>query len=238
MKIRFIKPLAVILALILSVTSLASCVADVPLTESNNIEVIGAIYTVGEQSVRVMSSIPNDDGGIARFKDSIAPAHIRLDGALNGKTVTAVNYISQNEILITMSGSVIDKTATAATVYIDPDGLLNDYASYCSVNVERPAVIVSGYYYSSVDKTHVCTYSLPWGSFTELADATTVTITNASAGAIKVTRNSNGTLTVSVTDFKSTDGSSYPKLRFLAETTPFATEFTIGMGSSGSVTLE
>ena len=238
MKIKLIKPLALILALILSVTSLASCVADVPLTESNNIEVIGAIYTVGEQSVRIMSSIPNDDGSIARFKESIAPAHFRLDGALNGKTVTAVTYVSQNEILVTLDGSITDSSATSATVYISPDVLKNEYASYCSVTVERPAIIVSGYYFSSVDKTHVCTYSLPWGSFTDLADATTVTMTNASSGAIKVVRNSDGTLTVSVTDFKSTDGSSYPQLRFLAETTPFAKEFTIGMGSSGSVTLE
>ena len=233
-----LKPLALVLALILTVTSLASCVADVPLTESNNIEVIGAIYTVGEQSVRIMSSIPNDDGSIARFKESIAPAHIRLDGALNGKTVTAVTYIDQNEILVTLDGNVTDSSATAATVYISTDGLLNDYASYCSVTVERPAIIVSGYYYSSVDKTHVCTYSLPWGSFTDLADTSTVTMTNATSGTVKVVRNSDGTLTVSVTNFKSSDSSSYPKLRFLAETTPFSKEFTIAMGSSGSVTLE
>lgn len=240
MKSVITKPASALLAVILSLAVFASC-TPAPLERSNNIEIIGAIYTRGAQTVRVISSIPNDDGALASFNADIAPTDFTLTGALEGKTVTAVTRVSEHELTLTLDGvsaSADGYPYSEGFITIDSSALKHDYDSYCRVLVERPAVSITGYYYSSVDKCHVCTFALPWGSFSENV-LEMISVTNAAKGTVSVEFIDDGhSIKVSVKDFKTADNIKNPVLSFSAAATPFATPFTMEMGFAGSVILE
>jgi hypothetical protein len=240
MKKTLIKLLSLVLALIIFGGVISSC-APAPLTESNNIELIGAVYSRGSQTVRIISSLPEDAGSIAKFKPTVSASDILLDGAFKQKTITAVEYVSKTEIHITLEGDVTipDSTNTSeGTIYVLKTGLENDYDSYTVAFVERPAISVTAYYYSSTEKRHSCTYALPWGEFTDALGAETVTCTNAKDGKIFLQLNDNGTLTVDVVGFKSTDGSETPIIKFAPSATTFNRQITIKVASADSVVLE
>lgn len=93
----------------------------------NNIEVNGSIYIEGEQTIYVSGTTSAMGDAPAVFHSDITVADITLGGAVAGKTIESVSFVSSDEIRIVPYGSFTDYATVENIALVNPtNGVLSE----------------------------------------------------------------------------------------------------------------
>lgn len=175
----------------------------------------------------------------ATFNSDISVKDITLSGALEGKTVSSVSYISSEEINVTLTGDVskiFDTETGEGILTISKRALKNDGDSFCYVNVYKPILDTSSAMKggSSTNMKAYSTYKLPYGSFTEFATLDHIKLKDETNGTLQKVNISEDKLSmdVAVIDYNpSKEGAtSFPILVMESTVTTFNVEISIYVG--------
>lgn len=200
----------------------------------NNIEVDGIIYIDGKQTIYVsgVTSVMGDAPAV--FHSDITAADITLGGAVAGKTIESVSFVSSEEIRIVLSGKVTSFEGDGALgeVTISARALEGNEDSYGMVRVYKPKLstkssLVSG---STTNKKYISTFSLPYGSFTDYATVENIALVDRTNGVLSKVEVSERELSVTVEQYDTTKGETYPLVRIPANATTFNVEIEVYVG--------
>ncbi|MGN0818289.1 MAG: hypothetical protein ACI4L9_04900 [Candidatus Coproplasma sp.] len=208
----------------------------------NNIEGPTFVYVTGEQTFVVEGSTSVMGDEAAQFKSTIKTSDIVLSGALSGMTVKGVNYVSQSEIEITISGNAaaFDGDKAEGKITVKGSATANGKDSYCIVWVNKPTMYVSGIMssVSSSKNKYVVTISLPYGSFTDSATAEHIRLSDPANGTISsITVTEEGKLKIQITDYVKAESTSCPTLIMDACVTTFDVEISIQVKTGATAKL-
>lgn len=200
----------------------------------NNIEVGGMIYIDGEQTIYVsgVTSVMGDAPAV--FHSDITAADITLGGAVAGKTIESVSFVSSEEIRIVLSGKVTSFEGDGALgeVTVSARALEGNEDSYGMVRVYTPKLsTVFGSVTGSTTKQKCRSlFSLPYGSFTDDATAENIALVDPTNGVLSEVALIEGELRVTVENYDPTKGEKYPLVRIPANATTFNVEIEVHVG--------
>ena len=198
----------------------------ISLSASNN------VYSHGEQTVQLTFSA--SESKEYTFAEDISAADISVGGGLVGKEVTAVSYVDDSTICVTLSGTVTGTVGNDGVLgSLTVNGGISDKATGTAyLTVYKPQMTVSGMSSSNIGSTYnfASTFTLPYGNFVEEnVDTDHITLPDAN-GTLEVSLTEGGGLHVRVKGFVRTEESSYPVVRIAAEVTTFNKELYVYVG--------
>lgn len=233
--------MAIALALVLSALLVLSACNFADDNELNNIEASGIIYVEGEQTVTLTGSFSAMGDEPASFRSDAGVNDIRLGGALSGKKVSQVTFVSSDELRIVLSGSVtIADAAAEGQITVSGRAIEGGKSAYCIVWIKKPVMSAGeSFSYGSATKMNFSSvFTLPYGSFTEYATEGGVTLVDTENGTLsEVELLDDGSLEITVKDFDQSGGQTYPQVRFAANCTTFGVEIIAYVGKIGSYPL-
>lgn len=217
-----------VLTTLITAFSFTACNAIDSAEESLNVTGTDVRKT-GDCTVTITSSVPTDPEELpAIFKSSISVKDISLSEALKGKTVTAVKFISQTEIEVSLSGNAKDFSGDSdvGCIHISKNALENDYGSCCVVSVFKSNISVTALH--STTHLGVTAYEISFGlsngSFTDKATADNIKLAAGSEGTLSniTLKNNNTVLTLCVDNYN-------PKNPPTVEMAPSVTTFNVSI---------
>ena len=229
------KIVSFLLALVLLATAAVFSVACAAERERrNNIEVNGSIYIEGEQTIYVSGVTSAMGDAPAVFHSDITAADITLGGAVAGKTIESVSFVSSEEIRIVLSGKVTSFEGDGALgeVTVSARALEGNEDSYGIVRVYTPKLSTESNFVvgSATNKQYSSTFSLPYGSFTDYATVENIALVDPTNGVLSKVEVSEGKLSVTVEQYDPTKGETYPLVRIPANATTFNVEIEAYVG--------
>jgi hypothetical protein len=204
-----------------------------------NLQESGTIYYEGEQTVTLGISEYTENK--TTFKNSVSASDITFSGALEGKNIKSVSYVSETEISLVLDGKV-NTTSTQSTelgtITVSNTAMANNATANCLVYVNyKPTMSVSNSY-ANIGTMVNCssTYTLPYGSF--IAENVNSTNIDVEAGDAEVTISltDDGKLYIRVkgyTPIADEHGTvyKYPMAKISANVTTFNTDIYVYVGT-------
>lgn len=193
--------------------------------------VSGIIYAKGTQTVTVTVS---DDS--TTFEKDLKPEFITLSEKLKGKTVDSFTYVSDYKAEVTLSGTLdtinTDVEYSYFNIELLNDALKGNSTATVSLTVYSTAPKVSAFSaFFTKGKTASSTFSLPYGNFVEencIAQNITLPDSNGEITEIKL---ENNRLSITVSNFVSTDSTNYPIVKVAANCTSFNIDLYLYIGA-------
>jgi len=242
-KKKFFAPVIMLVILALASVLFAGCFDDDDFETENSFSASENLYFDGEQTISIK---PSDYGSkTSTFLETITKSDITVSGILVGKTVTSVEYISENEIKVTFSGKVkasepkdSDDTNSIGKITISRKAIKNGIAGsiYLRVNYHPKMVCnTSNSSASSINKTYVSVFSLPYGNFITANVNTTNIIVPDDNSTVSVSVTDDGKLRIEVSGFTPYEYNgqtySYPVAKLNANVTTFNKDLYVTIGN-------
>lgn len=209
--------------------SLAACGGEgerVALSASNN------VYSHGEQTVQL--TLSSSENGEYVFEEDISVSDLTVGDGLAGKEVTAVVYVDDRTVSVTLSGTVTATVGDEGLLgSVTVNGGISDRAiGTAYLTVYRPQMTTTGTSSSNIGNLHnySSTFALPYGSFVEeYVDAEHITLPDTN-GTLEVGLTEAGELYIRVKGFTPSEDASYPVAHIAAEVTTFHKELYVYVG--------
>ena len=231
MKKVFILVGSLIIALLATVLAACAEVEDVSLSASAN------VYSIGEQTIEISVSETDDTG--CTFEESISTSDLSVGDGLEGKEVTAVEYINETTIAVTLSGKVTGEVGDNGLLgYVSVNGgMTHGGTGSAYLNVLNPVMTTTGISDSTVAdiRTFSSTFKLPYGSF--VAENLKGIVLPDDNGTLEVSLTAAGELKVTVTGFTPTAEFTHPVVMIPANATTFEKELYVYVGLVASYSL-
>lgn len=182
------------------------------------IKVDGDVFSIGEQTVNIYATSSAMGDEPASFKTSICKEDIVLSGALVGKIVKEVQFISESEINVVLDGNVnaFEGNKADGQITIKQSGLNNKVNAFNFVSVLKPYAYLEHFHRSggtSIGYTISATIKMVCGEFIS-ADEVEFT---GNVGELATKKVENGKLLIEVINIPS--NTQFPKFIFNAGAT-------------------
>lgn len=242
-KKKIFAPAIMLVIFALASVLFAGCFDDDDFGSENAFSVSSDIYFDGEQTISIT---PSEYGSkTSTFLETITKSDVTVSGPLEGKTVMSVEYISENEIKVTFSGKVkasepkdSDDTSSIGKIAISRKAIKNGIAGsvYLRVNYHpKMWCDTSNSSASSVSKTYVSEFSLPYGNFITANVNTTNIIVPDDNSTVSVSVTVHGKLRIEVSGFTPYEYNgqtyNYPVAKINANVTTFNKELYVTIGN-------
>lgn len=244
------KKTILVLIVLSMVLSVFGCNPGGPIIEGvNDIVATGTVYSRDTQTISLNKSAVKDT---ARFKESITKEDIVLEDGFDGKVVDSVEWISEAQIKVTLSGEMEDfeGDSTLCILRVKADKMVSGESSWCHVKVRKPVMSVKSMEWANAEHpmniTVTCTYTLSYGKFnTDLTRSDfRVLVADVDEGMFAAPSNgvvyrvavspSGRELTITIEEFNSAK-EPYPRVVFPANATTFGKEITVEVGKTFAV---
>ena len=193
----------------------------------------GIIYAKGTQTVTISVS---DDSTL--FEKNLKPEYVTISEQLKGKTVESFTYISDTKAEVTLSGTLDVINTNVSYDYYELE------LSNKALKGNSTATVVLTVYTSSpkifansslfiTGSNAVSTFSLPYGEFyADYCNTQNISLPDANGEITKISVVDNK-LTITVSNFKSTDSTKYPIVNVSKNCTSFDVDLSLYIGLSG-----
>lgn len=217
------------IALIATALLAVLCMAFVACAEEGeriSLHACDNVYSHGEQTIEI--TITDDS---YTFEESIAVSDVTVGDGLEGKEVTAVTYVDETTISVTLSGTVTAEVGDDGIIgsITVGGGISGNATGTAYLHVFTPQMTTSSVF--TIGSSYFATtFALPYGSFVEeYVNTDNVTLTNGT-GTLNVRLTDDGQLNISVKDFAATASDTYPVVKIAAEVTTFNKELYVYIG--------
>jgi hypothetical protein len=204
-----------------------------------NLQESGTIYYEGEQTITL--GISDYTENKTTFKSSVSASDITFSGALEGKNIKSVSYVSETEISLVLDGQVKGTSSQSneiGTITVNNSAMANNATANCLVYVNFNPMMTVSNSYGNIGTSVNCssTYTLPYGSF--IKDNVNETNIDVEAGdaEVNITLTDEGKLHISVkgyTPIADEHGTvyKYPVAKISANVTTFNTDIYVYVGT-------
>lgn len=199
--------------------------------ESISLTASNTVYSHGEQTVELSFS-PTAGGYV--FEDDISVSDVTVGEGLEGKEVTAVEYVNDSTVNVTISGTVtgtVENDGLLGSIIVD-GGISDNAVGTAYVTIYTPQMMVTSVSSSNIGDLHnfSSTYTLPYGSFVaENVNTEHIELPDTN-GTLSVSLTEDGNLYVRVTNFTPTETDANPVIHIAADVTTFNKELYAFVG--------